>query len=248
MSATRRWQRPTWFAMGLTLAGVALFLRLGIWQLDRAEQAQRVLDAFEAGTRAPLEDYSSEREKAANNRFPHFRMAGRYLPDRGYLRDEQVRHGVLGVEAYAVLELDARFTGKAGELMLVDRGWIAKPATAGARIALPALPQGDVEVDGILAPFPGSGLRIGGNALAAQGAWPKLTLAIDKDEIAADLGHPLWPNVMLLDADATSGFERRWSPNAMPPERHRAYATQWFAFALAALVIFIALHFKKVER
>jgi cytochrome oxidase assembly protein ShyY1 len=28
----------------------------------------------------------------------------------------------------------------------------------------------------------------------------------------------------------------------MPPERHRAYAFQWFTFALAAVVIFVLLH------
>jgi len=33
----------------------------------------------------------------------------------------------------------------------------------------------------------------------------------------------------------------------MPPARHQAYAFQWFAFALAALILFVALHWKKVK-
>jgi cytochrome oxidase assembly protein ShyY1 len=53
--------------------------------------------------------------------------------------------------------------------------------------------------------------------------------------------------MLLLDADAASGFVREWTPNVMPPARHRAYAFQWFAFALAALVIFIGKHWRKVE-
>jgi cytochrome oxidase assembly protein ShyY1 len=28
----------------------------------------------------------------------------------------------------------------------------------------------------------------------------------------------------------------------MPPARHRAYALQWFSFALAAIVMFVVLH------
>jgi len=67
-------------------------------------------------------------------------------------------------------------------------------------------------------------------------------------EISADLGRPLQPRLLLLDPDATSGFVRKWTPAVMPPARHQAYAFQWFAFALAALVLFVALHWKKVEK
>jgi cytochrome oxidase assembly protein ShyY1 len=28
----------------------------------------------------------------------------------------------------------------------------------------------------------------------------------------------------------------------MPPARHRAYALQWFSFAIAAVVMFVVLH------
>jgi cytochrome oxidase assembly protein ShyY1 len=74
-----------------------------------------------------------------------------------------------------------------------------------------------------------------------------VTLAIDRDEIAADLQRPLLPRVLLLDPDPASGFARAWTPNLMPPARHEAYAFQWFAFAVAAVVIFVLLHWKKVE-
>ncbi|WP_439955118.1 SURF1 family cytochrome oxidase biogenesis protein [Klebsiella pneumoniae] len=35
---------------------------------------------------------------------------------------------------------------------------------------------------------------------------------------------------------------RSWTANVMPPARHRAYALQWFSFALAAIVMFFVLH------
>jgi len=40
---------------------------------------------------------------------------------------------------------------------------------------------------------------------------------------------------------------REWTPNVMPAERHLAYAVQWFALALAALVTFGVLHWRKPE-
>ena len=42
-------------------------------------------------------------------------------------------------------------------------------------------------------------------------------------------------------------FLREWTPQILPPERHQGYALQWFTFALAALVIFLVLHWRRVQ-
>ena len=34
----------------------------------------------------------------------------------------------------------------------------------------------------------------------------------------------------------------------MPPQRHRGYAFQWFSFAIAAIVIFIVLHWRRPNK
>jgi surfeit locus 1 family protein len=128
--------------------------------------------------------------------------------------------------------------------LLVDRGWIAWNHAPGTSPVLPPLPEGATAVSGIYAPYPGGGLRLGGNALAAQTVWPKLTLRLDAADLAADLQQPLLPGLLLLDADGGSGFARSWTPQVMPPERHRAYALQWFALALAALAAFVIVHWR----
>jgi cytochrome oxidase assembly protein ShyY1 len=112
---------------------------------------------------------------------------------------------------------------------------------------IPPLTDEATQVQGIYVPYPGGGLHIGGNALAAQSGWPKLTLRLDAAALGADLGQALLPGLVLQDARADSGFVREWTPQVMPPQRHWAYALQWFALALAALVIFVALHWRKVE-
>lgn len=244
MSATtRRWQRASGFAIVLTIAGVALFVRLGEWQLDRARNAQELLDAFDAAPHAAFEDFAAVGTDPPAARFPHVRVNGRFIQSHGYLRDEQVRDGKVGVEV-----LDAFVVDGITAVLLVDRGWVAWTRAAGTQPALPPLPTGQVSLAGVYAPFPGSGMRLGGNALARQTAWPKLTLALDPVEIAADLGQPLLPRVLLLDADAASGFARSWTPAIMPPARHQGYAFQWFAFALAALTLFVLRHWKKVDK
>jgi cytochrome oxidase assembly protein ShyY1 len=214
-----------------------------MWQLDRARQKQQLLAAFAAAASEPATDFARTREVTDPQRYPHVLVSGTFISDRSYLLDEQVRAGRLGVHAIAVVAV-------AGEddLLLVDRGWIAWSHAPGTAPVLPAPPSGKVELTGIYAPFPGGGLRVGGNALTAQDTWPKLTLHVDAAEISADLGKAVLPRMLLLDADSGSGFVREWTPNVMPPVRHRAYALQWFTFALAALAIFLILHWRKVQK
>ena len=244
VKSPRRWRQPSWFAVVVTVAAAVVFVRLGVWQLDRAGESERLALAFSAAASGEPVDFAKLGPPAAET-YPHVCVAGRFVADRVYFRDEQIRDGRLGVEVYSAFAPSGATNATAQPLLLVDRGWIAKNREDGTRIALPASPEGEIDLRGIYAPFPGNGLRVGGNALARQSGWPKLTLAIDAQEIAADLGRPLLPRVLLLDADAASGFERKWTTSAMPPERHRAYAAQWFAFAIAAIAIFVFLHFKK---
>jgi len=239
----RRWSRPSALAWALLVIGIVAFLSLGNWQLDRAQQKEQLLAAFAAVANEPTREFSDVRDTGDAQRYPHVRVSGHYVTDRGYLRDEQLHDGHLGVHAIAVFAV-------AGEdrLLLVDRGWIAWNHAAGTTPALPPLPSGETTLIGIYAPLPGSGLRVGGNALLAQSVWPKLTLRLDAAEIAADLGKPLLPRMLLLDADTNSGFVREWTPNVMPPLRHRAYAFQWFTFAFVALVVFVVVHWRKESR
>jgi len=238
----RRWHKPSALAWALLAIGIAAFMKLGVWQLDRARQKEQLLAAFATAANEAPQNFASVRDSADLQRYPHVRVTGHYATDRGYLRDEQLHDGHLGVHAIAVF-------AAAGEdrLLLVDRGWIAWNHAPGTTPILPPLPDGEATLAGIYAPLPGSGLRVGGNALTAQNTWPKLTLRIDAAEIAADLGKSLLPRMLLLDADAGSGFVREWTPNVMPPLRHRAYALQWFTFALVALVVFAVVHWRKQE-
>lgn len=238
----RRWHRPTWFALALTLFGSIVFAALGVWQLDRAAQKERLLAAFRAAPLTLPAPFERERDSTDLQHYPHVRITGHFLAERGYLLDEQMHGGRPGVHAIAV------FAG-AGEdrLLLVDRGWMGWNHASGTTPALPLLAQGDVALSGIYAPFPGGGMRVGGNALPAQTTWPKLTLYLDAAAIAADLGKPLLPRMLLLDPAPDSGFVRAWTPNVMPAERHRAYAVQWFALVIVALAMFVVQHWRKVD-
>lgn len=217
-------------------------MRLGFWQLHRAGEKESLLAAFDAAEHAaPMALAEARRVPDLGSVVPHVLVRGTFREGRAYLLDNQIHDGRRGVFAYAV------FVPEDGsEAVLVNRGFIARNE-AGALPDLPPLPQGGQQLHGLYAPPPGIGMRMGGNALPAQAQWPKLTIYLDTDEIGADLGERIDQRVILLDADPASGFVRDWMPQVMPPQKHRGYALQWFSFALAAVVIFFVLHWRRPQ-
>lgn len=233
-------RRPSWFAVLLTLAGVAFFVRLGIWQLDRAAEKEVLLRRFATAASAPVRGFDRVQGTVDPDRYPHVRLHGQFLQHRVYLLDDQIHAGRGGFQVYAP------FKAKGHErLLLVDLGFLPRAGVEQQVPDLPPLPAGPVDIQGIYVPPPPPGLKLGGNALARQATWPKTTIYLDLDQIGADLHASLYPRVLLMDPDPSSAYVRQWTPTFMPPARHRGYAFQWFSFALAAIAIFVIMHRKR---
>src|SRR4051812_23399285 len=105
MSA-RRWHRPSAFAVALALLAATLFVALGVWQLGRGREKQELLEAFDAAAREAPRDFMPQRDLAYRQYFPHVRVSGRFLTERGYLLDERVQDGKLGVHAIGIFAVD----------------------------------------------------------------------------------------------------------------------------------------------
>jgi surfeit locus 1 family protein len=219
------------------VAGALLFVRLGVWQLHRADEKDELLRLYAASATAPQEEFAAVENAPPGDRYPRVLVHGHYLPGRYYVLDDQTHAGQVGVHVYAPFQPDGR-----EQLLLVDLGFMVKTGDTSVLPALPPLPQGELAIRGLYVPPPGIGVRMGGNALLQQKTWPKLSIFIDLGQIGADLGTRMYPRVLLMDAEQASIYVRDWTPGFMPPERHRAYAFQWFTFALAAVVIFLILH------
>ncbi len=221
-----------------------LFIRLGVWQLHRADFKEALLRRYAASSSAPLQDFAKVAATPPSDSFPRVRLRGRYLADRLYLLDNPNHDERGGVEVFAPFALrDPQ------RLLLVDLGFLPGNGTA-QKPQLPPLPTDEVDLQGLYVPLPPIGFEMGGDALAQQARWPKSSIFLDPAEIARDLGRPLYPRMLALDADPASIYVRVHTLDfsSMPPARHRAYAFQWFSFALAAVVILLVLHRKRAPR
>jgi len=237
-------RRPSWFALLLTAASALLFIRLGVWQLHRADEKEAILRRYATAETAPPRDFAAVAANPPVDAFARVDVQGEYVPDRLYLLDNPKHDQRGGVEVYAP------FRPLHGDrLLLVDLGFLPGNGTDQPP-QLPPLPSGGQTLHGLYVPAPGVGFEMGGNALAQQSRWPKTTIYLDVNQVAADLRATLYPQVLSLDAEPSSIYVREHTIDfsAMPPARHRAYAFQWFTFAVAVVVILLVLHRRRPNR
>lgn len=236
-----------WIGWALALLAIVLFTRLGMWQSARAQEKAAMLEAaaqvLQARRAVPL---AQAADPARARSFDWAQGRGRFDARPALLLDHQQRAGRVGVRTYRV------FVPEDGAPLLVDLGWRALPGTR----ELPATPRidGVFELRGLLAPPPSTGLALGaaiqdaadaGDASNSRDpaatrdagdAW--LLARMDMPAIAARTGLVLAPRVLRLDPALPLGYDRDLEllANTLTPDKHRGYALQWFALALAVFV------------
>lgn len=214
------------------LPALAGLVSLGTWQLRRSAE-KRVQDAaFARGGDAPVALPPTAEGIA---RYLHVRVRGRYLADRQFLLDNSTQGGVAGYRVLTPLECDD------GRVLIVDRGWVPGGASR-AHLPEVAVAASEREVAGRLDLPPEAGIRL---EAAAEAGWPRRVSFPRLDALAATLGRPVYPRLLLLDAAAPDGYLRAWQPGGLTPERHLGYAVQWFGLALTLLIGFVIVQLEK---
>lgn len=230
--------RPARWSVLLTAAGILLFLLLGYWQLERAAYKQSIEDLYEQRLQQDYQYYRDDVEHV-DLQYRKLLFSGNFDNARQLLLDNQIHRGRAGYQVLTPLRLR-----DSDEVLLVNRGWAA---WGESRETLPAIvpAEGGDGVAGIVF-YPGDpALRLG---TYMQGdTWPRLVSFIDIERIGKALEGRLLPFVLWLSPEHPDVYLRDWDPVWLPPEKSRAYATQWFAFALLALILFVVLNLRKDE-
>jgi len=229
--------RPSFKLSLILIILAALFLRLGIWQLDRKAEKSALFERFDS---AP--SMGVEAALAAGHQFARVEAFGRYDPTRHVLLDNRIWKGRAGVHVLTP------FTLADGRALLVNRGWLPLAPDRGSLPAVPTDATPHTLHGRLVAPV-AAGPRLGEADVLASDRWPQLITYFDLAGISAALGQPLQPWIVQLDAGEASGFgDRQWAPAVMAPAVHGAYAVQWLALSITALVIWITLGLRRGAR
>ena len=234
--------------VGVTLVlcvGVALTVRLGFWQLSRAQEKLDRHQAIAQQQAMSELDTSALLEQptlfASLHRRVHLR--GRWLPQHTVYLDNRAMNGRAGFWVLTPLVLNANTR------VLVQRGWV--PRHQLDRTLLPPLdtPLGEVHVQGRLSPAPSELMQLSSTqvpdhlASGSSRIWQNINLA----QYAVETGGPLVATVLQTDP-ASEGLMRDWPEISAGVEKHHAYAFQWFALAALQLVLYLWFQWIKPYR
>ena len=214
---------------------VLLFVKLGFWQLARAQEKQTLLNLHQLRTQQVAHHWQSQ--DASPPLYQHLKLTGHYLPTH-ILWDNQYQQGQWGTDVLTPFVLADRTCW-----VMVDRGLVPRGLDRHQQPNI-ITPTGVQTISGSVYYLPQKHWLLGQNI-----EWQDKNMALleypDGPSVAGILHKCISPFIIRLDQDMPAGFARQWAIVSSPPYRHYGYAAQWFAFALTIVIIFVALMRRK---
>lgn len=224
----------------LTLLGllvVCLLASLGFWQLSRSQEKSKLLRSFKS--RSAESPVSSHELRNPNDwRFYRATLTGTFDNQHTLLLDNKIYKGTVGYEVYTPFHADGL-----SDSILIDRGFTPMNPD---RELLPTIKPitGKVTVQGMLN-LPPRYVAYGGMTEGDKVTWPLRVEFIQLPAIGKIINFPLFPYLLTLEPKSPytlSASAIEWNIFSVSPERHMAYAFQWFALAVTLLVICTVLN------
>ena len=224
----------------LYLLLTALLCSLGFWQLGRSEQKRQWIEQQQAALAQPsLELNQQPNVDAEALRYRPAEVVGRYDGEHQFLVDNQIVDGKSGYFVMTPFLIEGQ-----NKSVLVNRGWV--PAGSDRR-QLPdvGLSMQLGQVKGRINQFPSVGIKLKGAEIPSD-TWPSVVQVIDHKVLSDKLKYELLDFQIELDEQSAEGYRRDWKIHIpIPPEKHIAYAVQWFGLALTLSVLFIWMSIRK---
>jgi len=215
---------PTLVVAALMIA----MINLGLWQLRRYDEKVQIQQQYDQRA-AEAPQALATLDKQALPLFQRVALQGHFQATPQWLIGNQIQHQRIGFFVLSVFVLDD------GQRVMVNRGFVAGASDP------------NVQPDITVAEIP---LTISGHLYHPSQPWrsppvlppqagvnvlPVLDWALLRDSLGEE---HIFPLLVRMDADAPQGYAREWQIIASIPEKHRAYAVQWFAMTFALLALY----------
>ncbi|GLU32878.1 SURF1 family protein [Trinickia caryophylli] len=211
----------------LILVAMAITIRLGFWQRDRAHQKEAIEARIEQFEHAPPQTVTKAPIAAGAIEYHRVRAYGRFMPEHVVYLDNRPYRDQPGF--YVVMPLALTDGGH----VLVNRGWLPRNADVRTAIAPYRTPTGDVWVEGIARTNASRAFELGEGGSAPRQA---IRQNLDVDAFSAETHLQLQSFVIQQTNDTGDALVRDWPAPTLGVERNYGYMLQWWGMAAAALV------------
>jgi len=232
MSKTQKLNTRKIIFLVLSLVLVVVMGRLGVWQLERAEEKKQLFAQWEK----PAIDASFDLPE--NSTYQKVRVTGELDPERYFLLDNKIRGGRAGYEVLVLMSLEANRT------LVVNLGWVAGQFN---RDELPIIqiPKGTVEISGWIKKIERA-FQLQDDVW--QQRWPKRIQQIEFEKMFEVLAIDNLQQVVLLsEKPLLPELVTAWKPVNMSVNKHLGYAVQWFLMAIVLCVMMIWFYRKSLS-
>ncbi|KND56084.1 Cytochrome oxidase biogeneis protein Surf1, facilitates heme A insertion [Candidatus Paraburkholderia kirkii] len=210
----------------LILIVVAVTMRLGFWQRDRAHQKEALNARIVAFGNAPAQQVGAAPMPLGAIEFHRVEARGEFMPERVVYLDNRPYNDQPGFYVVMPLKLEG------GGYMLVNRGWLPRNMADRTVIEPYETPKGIVDVQGIARANASQAFELGSGGSAAH---KEIRQNLDVGSYAAETGLAFQPFVIQQTNDTGDKLVRNWPPPTLGVERNYGYMFQWWGMAAAAV-------------
>jgi surfeit locus 1 family protein len=215
-----------WMPALLILIVVAVTLRLGFWQRDRAHQKESLQARITQFENAPAQPIGGATIALKDIEFHRVRALGSFVPDKVVYLDNRPYNDQPGF--YVVMP----FKLADGGYVLINRGWLPRNINDRTVIEPYDTPSGQIEIEGIARADATRAFELG-----QGGSDPHQLIRqnLDVGAYAAETGLPLQPFVIQQLSDDGDKLVRDWPAPITDVDRNYGYMFQWWGMAVAAV-------------
>lgn len=206
---------------------LVLLLELGFWQCHRADEKQSIVKQYQLMNNQGEKEWRPWETKPQN--FQKMILKGQQLNSFFYLDNQFFEHRLGYNVLFPILLED-------DSVLLIDAGWLQALQNR-KDLPLPRMLSQKQWSGQAYYPY-SHGVQLG-SFLDHQQNQIYVIESIDFDELEKLIKKPLHRWVLRLNPDASVFFKQNWQVVNLSPQRHRAYALQWFSMALLVAGIFL---------
>jgi cytochrome oxidase assembly protein ShyY1 len=223
----------------VTLLLTALGCSLAYWQMQRAHQKEQIETKLQQREHLPAMPLP-EAVAMPQMEYAKVMLTGEFDPRWPIYLDNRPMNSKVGIDVVMPFKLHLQ-----NKYVLVLRGWIPRNNQDRAAIKAYATPSGTIQIEGVIKAHSPRVFQLGASVPLQPNALIQ-NLEVEEFERASQL--PTYPFIVEQTQGNEDGLLRDWPRASAGAERHRAYAFQWLALAIAALLFFIVTGFKRIQK